>query len=149
MELYYDMLIPYMPDGVNGEDGTVTNKESLEAGRKAMIALSEFQLTGNVMALYQSVIHACKYADKDFIETVLSIPDDIKFDDTDTVGKLVDRSAKILFRSINPEKYPFDLDTFTANILMASHLVFLAIQQNSQSAKPETSDDTKEPVEEF
>lgn len=145
MELFYDVLVPYMPDTVKSETGEMVSSETLSAGRKAMMELSEFQLTGNLMALYQAVLSACKYAEKDFVDTLTNIPDDMTVDKDSTVRQLVDESAIMLFKSINPEKYPFDLNRFVVNIMVAAHLVFIMVRQdaanNANTASEEVKDD--------
>jgi len=144
MKLYYDMFVPYMPDSVTSDKGEMVVDEKLKAGRDAMIALSEFQLTGNIMALYQSVLHACKYADKDFIDTILNLPDDMNLDNV-PLSELVDDSAKILFKSINPEKYPFDLNKFVTYILTATHIGVMTARQLQVKAESSTPDKEVKP----
>ena len=143
MKLYYDTLVPYMPDATKNDAGEMVPNEVLAAGRSAMIELSEFQLTGNVMALYQSVIYACKYAGADLIDSILNIPDDLDVRSEVTIGKLIDDAAIMLFKSINTEKYLFDLNAFLVNILTAEHYVFIEIQKSKQTpAEPESTGDT-------
>ena len=138
MTLYYDTLIPYMPDSSKNEVGEMIPNETLAAGRSAMIELAEFQTTGNLMALYQAVIFACKYAEQDLIDSILNLPKDITVSANDSVTTLVDHAAIALFRSINKEKYPFDLNLFLANILTAEHIIFLSLQQAKRNA-PESN----------
>ena len=141
MELYYDALVPYMPDSTRNSSGEMEHSDVIEAGRKAMMELSEFQLTGNAMSLYQAVIMACKYAEVDLIDTILNGSEDITIEPTMTVKNLIDESAKMLFKSINPEN-SFNVDKFTAYVLTAAHLIFLTIQQNA--AKEAQEADSKE-----
>ena len=57
MKLYYDMLIPYMPDKDVDEEGKLVPSKQKEAGRTAMIELSNFQQTGNLINLYNAVLN--------------------------------------------------------------------------------------------
>lgn len=129
MKLYYDMLIPYMPDSTRNEQGELINDAKKTAGRLAMTELSNFQNTGNVMSLYQSVIFACNYVDVDLVDTILNIPDDIDFPEGTILGNLTDEAAKMLFTSIK-DATAFDIYKFTANILTVAHAVV-----SSQTAK--------------
>ena len=145
MEFYYDMLIPYMPDSVSNDKGEMTVDNRLKSGREAMAALSEFQITGNVMALYQAVINACRYADKDFVDTVLGLTDsDVTIADGTSISTLVDDAAKMLFKSINPDKYPFDIDKFAVYVLTATHLIVMAIRQSTQQDQDKPAEDVPE-----
>lgn len=139
MKLYYDTLVMYMPDTIINEAGESEHDDAKEAGRRAMMELSNFQITGNLISLYQSIIYACKYAGKDLIDTILNIPDDIIVPEQYTAGNLLDEAVKLLFKSINPEN-PFDLNAFVAYVSTASHIIFVNIQ-NSQ--KQDTAEETK------
>ena len=122
MKLYYDMLIPYMPDAVQDENGELVQNDQKIAGRRAMSELANFQNNGNVISLYQSVIYACTYAGVDLVDTILSIPEDIDFEPGVTVIATIDDAAKLLFKSIKPGE-SFDIHRYVANILMAVHAI--------------------------
>ena len=137
MKLYYDTLIAYMPDAVRDENGAMIHSNTLAAGRGAMSELAEFQITGNIMSLYQAVIFACRYAGQDLIESITTVIDTMEVSVDATVTELLDESAMILFKSINSEKYPFDLNRFLANLLAAEHLVYVTIQRAKQQKSQE------------
>lgn len=137
MRLYYDMLIPYMPDATKDENGELVHNDQMSAGRSAMLELSKFQNSGDVMCLYQSVIYACIYGGSDLVDTITTIPEDVDIPDGSTITSLLDESAKILFRSIKPDT-AFDLITFVANVLNVAHALV------STPADPPAQPDTTE-----
>ena len=122
MKLYYDMLIPYMPDSVKTENGEFVQDAQRLAGREAMIKLAEFQQSGNITCLYHSVISACTYAGVDLVDTILGIPDDMTIEDGTTLNMILDDAAKNLFSSIKPGGN-FNVDLFVCNLLNAAHAI--------------------------
>ena len=122
MKLYYDMLVPYMPDAVMGEDGKLVPNEQRAAGRNAMIELSKFQQTGDLNCLYHSIIYACTYAGVDLVDTIINLPEELNVPDGVTLTSVIDESAKNLFKSIKPS-YQFDINSFVVNILTVAHII--------------------------
>lgn len=138
MKLYYDTLIPFMPTASVDETGKLVPDESKSACRQAMIELSNFQTSGNIMSLYQSVMFACKYVNIDLVDAVLS-EKDVKLKEGATAGYLIDEAAKLLFRSINPD-YEFDIDKFVTYVLTAAHAMFLSLQESEQKKEKESEE---------
>lgn len=145
MKLYYDMFVPFMPDVSPDDKGEFVKDDRKAAGRQAMIELSNFQMTGNLLSLYQCVILACKYANRDLVEVILNVDKDIEIQDGTKVSDIIDEAAKLLFSSINPDN-EFDLETFTANILTAAHALFVSLQQANASAEAENAGTDKNEV---
>ena len=140
MKLYYDMLVPFMPIANINDKGEAVNSDSLIAGRQSMMELSEFQINGNLMSLYQSVVLACRYAGKDVADVILNIPDDMEIPNF-TVSEFIDDAAKMLFKSSMNDKYPFDLNRFVSYVLSATHIIFVSIQQSKQNKPVEVNKD--------
>lgn len=138
MKLYYDMFVPFMPDVSQGDDGTLVKDERKIAGRQAMIELSNFQLSGNISSLYQSITFACKYANKDLVESILNNTKEVTIQEGTKVSDIIDEAANMLFSSVNPDN-PFELDMFIANILTAAHALFISLQQ-AEINSPKESD---------
>jgi len=147
MKLYYDMFVPFMPDVSQDDKGEFVKDDRKAAGRQAMIELSNFQMTGNLLSLYQCVTLACKYANRDLVEVILNVDKDkdIEIQDGTKVSDIIDEAAKLLFSSINPDN-GFDLETFTANILTAAHALFVSLQQANASAEAENAGNDKNEV---
>ena len=144
MKLYYDTLIPYMPDSITNESGELVADERKSAGRKAMIELANFQNDGNTLSLYQSVIFACTYADVDLVDTITNIPTDIEISFGATVDSMLDEAATMLFKSIKPTE-PFDINKFVADVLTASHTITrVLIQQKGANNSEEISTEVTE-----
>ena len=104
-----------------------------EAGRTAMIELSNFQQSGNLINLYNAVLNACIYAGVDLIDEILGLSEDIEIPDV-SINAAVDMCAKMLFKSINPDN-EFDIDKFVAILLTYRvHLSLLRDREASLSA---------------
>lgn len=146
MKLYYDMLLPYMPDSIKNDDGEYIQDGTKVAGRQAMLALSAFQNKGDVGALYQAVLFACNYVGVDLVDVVLdSFDGSFPADDT-TIYGLVDEAAIALFKSIKSD-YIFDIKQFVSNVLTAAHYALAQIEAN-KVATSET-EDSEEPTQEI
>lgn len=135
MELFYDMLIPYMPDAIKDDEGKFISNEQKASGRRAMIELANFQNNGDVISLYHSVIYACSYAEVDLVDTILSIPEDVKIPNGMTLGEMTTNAAKMLFASIKPGN-TFDINMYCAYLLTAAHILV--------SRKPEPASEPEE-----
>lgn len=152
MKLYYDMFIPYMPDKDVDADGKLVPSKTREAGRNAMIELSNFQRTGNLVSLYNAVLNACIYAEVDLIDEILGLPEDLEIPDI-SITEAVDMCAKMLFKSINP-KNEFDVDKFVALLLTSAHFGVESInaeqaaKAKEEEAEPATVTDSAKPDEE-
>lgn len=120
MKLYYDMLVPYMPDKFRNEAGDLVEDPQRAAGRNAMIQLSQYQMTGDTECLYQAIIYACIYTGDDLVDIILGIPENMDIPDGITVSQLIDDAAKLLFSSIKPMN-DLDIYTFACNLLNAAH----------------------------
>lgn len=130
MKLYYDMFVPFMPDSSLNTEGEFIKDERKAACRQAMVELSNFQLTGNILSLYQSITYACKYADKELVNAILNNNKEVTIVEGTKVSDIIDEAAKLLFSSVNPNN-EFDLDTFVADILTAAHVLFVSLQQDN------------------
>ena len=140
MKLYYDMFIPYMPDKDVDEEGKLVPSKTREAGRNAMIELSNFQRTGNLISLYNAVLNACIYAEVDLIDEILGLPEDLEIPDI-SITEAVDMCAKMLFKSINPEN-KFDINKFVAILLTAAHFGVESINAEQAAKDKEAEKDT-------
>lgn len=147
MKLYYDMLLPYMPDSIKNDDGEYIQDGTKVAGRQAMLALSSFQNKGDVGALYQAVLFACNYVGEDLVDIVLDSFDGSFPADDVTIYSLVDDAATALFKSIKSD-YIFDIRQFASNVLTAAHYALIQIEANKAMTEAETEDSEK-PVEEI
>lgn len=128
MKLFYDNLISFMPNSVM-VDGKAIPDRKLDAARKAMIMLADFQTTRNVSSLYESVHQISIYADIDIVDLILSLTD-IEVD----VGKLddlLDIAAKNLFKTVTDAK-SFDYKYYSAILLSVAHTVWTIQQQAVQ-----------------
>ena len=136
MKLYYDMLVPYMPDAIRTDAGEFVGDPQKAAGRQAMIKLAEFQQTGELSCLYHAVIDACTYANVDLVDTILNIPEDLCIPDGITLNQILDDAAKNLFMSIKPDN-EFDINLFVCNVLNAAHAIILNQQINAATEPTE------------
>lgn len=146
MKLYYDMLLPYMPDSIKNDDGEYIQDGTKVAGRQAMLALSAFQNKGDVGALYQAVLFACNYVGVDLVDVVLdSFDGSFPADDT-TIYGLVDEAAIALFKSIKSD-YIFDIKQFVSNVLTAAHYALVQIEASKAATEAENSEKSDEEIE--
>lgn len=132
MKLYYDMLVPYMPDSVKDADGNLVKSDKRASGRDAMIDLSNFQQSGDVNSLYHSVLSACIYADKDLVDVIVNIPEDVEVPNGTSIDKVLDNSAKMLFSSIK-DMNNFDINVYVCNLLTAAHAIL--VNRSVENAK--------------
>ena len=124
MKLFYDNLVPFMPNSSIVDEQRVPDVR-LNAARSAMIMLSEFQRLHNLNALYEAVHQISIYANVDIVDLILSsLDEDIK---GGTIDELLDIAAKNLFQTISPdfEQESFDYKYFTAIILSVAHTVIV------------------------
>ena len=144
MKLFYDMLVPYMPDSIKSESGELVHDDRKAAGRIAMGELANFQQTGNLMSLYNSVLQACLYANVDLVDTIINMPEDITIPDGIPVLYLLDDAAKSLFISIKTDS--FDLNKYVAYLLTAAHFIIQKSQEatNAESDATEGSSDSED-----
>ena len=143
MKLYYDMLVPYMPDAIRNESGELIPDTKRAAGRNAMIELSKYQMTGDIDCLYQSIIYACIYTGDDLVDIILGIPEEIVIQDGVSVSQLIDDSAKMLFSSIKP-MHDLDIYTFVCNILNAAHALSEVIAGKAMQDASQTTESTED-----
>lgn len=147
MKLYYDMLVPYMPDSKTDAEGNLVQDSRLVAGRRAMMELATFQSTNDLSHLYQSVIFACQYAECDLVDTILGIPADYVIPDGSTISGLMDSAASTLFKSIKPgEENIFDINLFTANVLNVAHALISVSAEQAAQAEPQESSDSGDQI---
>lgn len=142
MKLFYDMLIPYMPDKDLDENGQLVPSKIREAGRNAMSELSEFQQTGAIICLYNAVFQACIYSETDLIDEILNLPKDLEIPEV-SIEEAVDICARMLFESVNPNN-KFDIDKFAGILLTSAHFAIEAIKANEAKKRAE-SDIKQEP----
>jgi len=137
MKLYYDNLISYMPGSVI-VDGKPIPDSKLEAARKAMMLLAEFQATQNVRALYESVYQVSLYADVNIVDLILSLSS-VEVE-AGRLDELLDIAAKNLFKTISPNYDPksFDYKYFSAIVLSVAHTVWVVQtkQLQEQNLRP-------------
>lgn len=143
MKLYYDMLVPYMPDAIRNESGELIPDAKKAAGRNAMIELSKHQMTGDIDCLYHSIIYACIYTGDDLVDVILGVPEEIAIPDGVAVSQLIDDSAKMLFSSIRPS-HDLDIYTFACNILTAAHTLSEAIAGKAMQDATQTTESTED-----
>lgn len=146
MKLFYDMLIPYMPDKDVNDAGELVSSKQREAARNSMIELSEFQNDGNLIHLYNAVFQACIFAGVDIIDTILNLSADIEIPEV-SIYEAVDLCAKALFRSVNPEN-PFDINQFAGILLTAAHFGIVSIKTATNTAEPQPEVDHQISIEE-
>lgn len=141
MKLYYDMLLPYMPDCVLNEEGKQVPDKRKESGRKAMEELVKFQVTNNPLCLYQAVLNICIYADVDLVDTILHTHDiDGVDEDMDPIA-LIDQAAYSLFKSIKPS-YEFYATDCISHLLMAAHWYVDPTRCRTEEKSEEVSENT-------
>lgn len=140
MKLYYDMLIPFMPDSKVDENGNVVPDIQKIEGRKAMSELAEFQSSGNVLCLYNSVYHACLYADVDLYDKLLNLPEDIEIPAV-SIADAVRICVDMLFRTSNPNSdEKFDIDRFICLLLTSAHFALETLSnRDKKTENPEHS----------
>lgn len=139
MKLYYDMLIPYMPNSIINENGEAEYNAVYDAGREAMKNLSIFQKDpSNIIPLYQAVINACAYAERDLVDVILGAISHVDVSPDADVPTLLDESAQLLFMSISKnyqtETEKFDVEKFIAYILTATHILLCVAAEMSANA---------------
>lgn len=127
MKLFYDILVPYLPDG---------------SCREAMIELLNFQTHQNVNCLFKSVLNACDYANCDAIDAILNITDYPDIPDGTSVDEMLDTAAKLLFQSVKPDT-TFNIDIFVANVLTAAHVVLIHMRNAAPAMQPKTDNEDK------
>lgn len=151
MKLYYDMYVPYMPQGNIDKDGNIVPNDRIASARHAMIQLANFQNTGDISYLYKSIISACVYCDVDVIDILstmakIDIPADVSID------YLLDDCAKQLLRTIKYEE--LDIARYVAYISFTTHILAQMIAQanaqaNNQSEESNrSSEDSSEDLDE-
>lgn len=144
MKLFYDMLVPFMPDSEMDAEGKLVPSESKIAGRQAMIELSNFQTSGNIICLYNAVFQACLYAKVDLVDKITNLPETVEIPEV-SINEAVDICAKMLFQSVKPEN-TFDIDKFICILLTSAHFAIEAInKENSEKSEVDKKDDI--PVE--
>ncbi len=141
MKLYYDMLVPYMPDSIKSESGELVRDDRKAAGRIAMSELANFQQNGNLMSLYNSVLQACLYANVDLVDTIINMPESITIPDGIPVLYLLDDAAKSLFMSIKTDS--FDVNQYVAYLLTAAHYIVQKSQETA-NAKSDATDESSD-----
>jgi len=136
MKLFYDMLIPYMPNATAGEDGKLVENPKLAAARQTMIDLANFQNSGEIIHLYQAAMNICKYTGKDLQEWLLADHDDIEVPSV-SLNEGLDICAKALFETVVKDK-PFDCDKFLAILLTGAHFAFQLANAQASADNSET-----------
>jgi len=121
MKLYYDNLVAYMPDSVI-VDGKPIKDTKLEAARRAMMHLSDFQNGHDIRDLYESIKYVCVYSDVNIVDLMLTLKD-INIDEQQSLEDLLDIAAKNLFQTVSPNYDPktFDYRYYTAILMYVAH----------------------------
>lgn len=128
MKLFYDNLVPFMPNSTVVDEQRVPNAK-LEAARKAMIMLADFQRFHNINSLYEAILQISVYVDIDIVDLILSsLDEEIK---EGTIDEHLDIAAKNLFKTIASDYEPgsFDYKYFTAVLLSVAHTVLVVREQ--------------------
>lgn len=128
-----------MPNSIINENGEAEYNAVYDAGRNAMKNLSIFQKDpSNIIPLYQAVINACAYAERDLVDVILGAITNVEVSPDTDVATLLDESAQLLFMSISKkyqtETEKFDVEKFTAYILTATHILLCAVAEMSDAA---------------
>lgn len=141
MKLFYDNLVPFMPNSIVVDEQRVPDVK-LEAARKTMIMLAEFQRFHNPASLYEAIYQISIYADVNIVDLIFYALNENLTEGT--IDDLLDIAAKNLFKTIAPDYEPgsFDYKHFTAILLSIAHSVFViqeqyAMEQREASAKAE------------
>jgi hypothetical protein len=154
MKLYYDNLFSFMPNAKIVDGKPIVDKQ-LDAARKAMIMLAQFQATENVAPLYEAVNQISIFAGVTITDLILSL-NDIEVPQ-DKIDNLLDIEATRLFTwattydenaEVNPN---FDYKYFAAVLLSIAHLGYAISEQErianlmkqSNGELPEVSDTEK------
>lgn len=122
MKLFYDVLVPFIPDSNADEKGELVPDKVKVAGKNAMIDLANFQRTSDISALLHSVICVCAYQEKDLVDAILSVPNDLSIESGVKLEDLVDECAKMIFKSIKPGN-DFDLNKYIVNVFTVAHTI--------------------------
>lgn len=120
MKLFYDSLVPYMPDTIKDTSGQLVKDGNKQFGRLCMIDLANFQNSQDIMLLSLSIIHACNYAEVDLIDTVIATKDQEVPDIS--ASALLDDAVILLFKSIKDSE-TFEVVKFVAYILTVFHMI--------------------------
>lgn len=120
MKLFYDSLVPYMPDTIKDTSGQLVKDGNKQFGRLCMIDLANFQNSQDIMLLPLSIIHACNYAGVDLIDTVIATKDQEVPDIS--ASALLDDAVILLFKSIKDSE-TFEVVKFAAYILTVFHMI--------------------------
>ena len=125
MKLYYDNLVAYMPDSVIVDDKPVKDKK-LTAARNAMMCLSDFQNSGNISNLYESIRQISIYSEISIPDLLFSLKD-IQISETTELDDLLDIAAKNLFQTSTPNYDPksFDYKYYSAILMYVAHASLL------------------------
>lgn len=140
MKLFYDNLLPFMPDSKLVEGNRVPD-EKLQTVRQIMIYLSDFQNDRNLMALYEAVNQFSLYADINVIDLILSLGD-VEVPSL-TIEDSLDFVATSLAKSYLPDN-TIDVKVCTAILLSVAHMVMQINRQivkESAGASNEIKDD--------
>lgn len=134
MKLYYDMLIPFMPEKrVDSETGEYVEDPKLITLKSALISLADYQISLDPLYLYQSIIRACDYCDIAMVDAVnRALENDI------AEGDRVDDAALMIFNNLKQDAIPFDIYTFVSLLLTSAHTRLDVIRGNVQNAPNST-----------
>lgn len=139
MKLYYDMLIPFMPEQkVDSETDALVDDSIAINFKSALINLSDFQNSRNPLFLYRSILNVCKAlnlnvgtAVLDAIRNANSPVDGDAVEHDGIIDSLIDSAAIMIFEIAGQETPRFDVTTYIANLLYAAHITFQTLTSNS------------------
>ena len=136
MKLFYDNLYPFMPNSKIIDDTPVIDPK-LDALRRAMVMLAEFQNTHNLVALYESVHQISIFADIDITKLILSLETVKEIEGK--AGELLDVAAKQLFLTSAPnyDYTTFDYKKYAVILLSVAHSLLEAQRQLDMDITPE------------
>lgn len=132
MKLFYDNLIPFMPDA-KIVDGNRVPDTKLQIVRQTVIYLADFQNDHNLISLYEAVNQFSLYAEMSVLDLILSLGD-IEIP-TMTIDESLDYVVTSLIKSYSPDN-EVDVKKCSAILLSIAHMI---LQINRQAAREEAN----------
>ena len=134
MKIYYDMLVPYMPNRKIVNDKAIDDPK-LAAARQTMVMLASFQNEHTLNALYDAVYQISIYGDINIVDLIYSL-EEVEVP-SGKVDELLDNEANKLFKTIlSEDPYSFDYKQFAAILLSVGHALL------THNSNPESNGDT-------
>lgn len=144
MKLYYDVLLPFMPEQhIDTETNQAVIDPKLQKLRGVLANLSDYQMSGNPWCLSYAIIQLCEVYELNVIETITKVVEDTYDPFSTEMGTndmVLNNIAKSIFLlSVN------DLDKFNvfhsiADLLYLMHMQYDRIRLLQSVAAAEQSD---------